>query len=100
MRLATFEVNGRPTYGAVTGSGVIDLGRRLKKYPALVDLIGAQAMGEARAAATGTADHALDAVTFLPPLPGSEKIICVGINYADRNAEYKDNRQASKYPNL
>jgi len=100
MRLATFEVNGRPTYGAVTDSGVIDLGRRLKKYPALVDLIGAHAMGEARAAATGTAEHALDAVTFLPPLPGGEKIICVGINYADRNAEYKDNRQASKYPNL
>jgi len=100
MRLATFEVDGRPTYGAVTDGGVIDLGRRLKKYQGLVDVIAAQAIGEARAAATGTADHALDAVTFLPPLPGGEKIICVGINYADRNAEYKDNRQASKYPNL
>src|SRR5262245_38068176 len=100
MRLATFEVDGRPTYGAVTDGGVIDLGRRLKKYPGLVDVIAAQAIGEARAAATGTADHALDAVTFLTPLPGGEKIICVGINYADRNAEYKDNRQQSKYPNL
>src|SRR5215813_10566552 len=100
MRLATFDVNGRSSYGAVTDGGVIDLGRRLKKYPGLVDMIAAQAIGEARAAATGTADHALDAVTFLPPLPGGEKIICVGINYADRNAEYGDNRQQSKYPNL
>jgi 2-keto-4-pentenoate hydratase/2-oxohepta-3-ene-1,7-dioic acid hydratase in catechol pathway len=100
MRLATFEAKGRTSYGAVTDSGVIDLGRKLKKYPALVDLIRAQALDEARKAATGKADHALADVTLLPPLPGGEKIICVGINYADRNAEYNDNRQQSKYPNL
>jgi 2-keto-4-pentenoate hydratase/2-oxohepta-3-ene-1,7-dioic acid hydratase in catechol pathway len=104
MRLATYEVNGRVSYGAVTGSGVVDLGRKLKA-PTLLDLIRAQAIGaagagEVRAAATAKADHALNDITLLPPLPGAEKIICVGINYADRNAEYKDNRQASKYPNL
>ncbi|MFL5070023.1 MAG: fumarylacetoacetate hydrolase family protein, partial [Xanthobacteraceae bacterium] len=59
-----------------------------------------QAFDEARQAATGKADHALADVTLLPPVPGGEKIICVGINYADRNAEYADNRQQSKYPNL
>ncbi|MFL5085119.1 MAG: fumarylacetoacetate hydrolase family protein [Xanthobacteraceae bacterium] len=100
MRLATFSVNGRISYGAVTDAGVVDLGRRLTKYPALVDLIRADALGEAQRAATTQADHALADVEFLPPLPGAEKIICVGINYADRNAEYADNRQQSKYPNL
>jgi 2-keto-4-pentenoate hydratase/2-oxohepta-3-ene-1,7-dioic acid hydratase in catechol pathway len=101
MRLATFRVNGRTSYGAVTGNGVIDLGRRLQgKYPTLIDLIRADAIGEARNAAAGAADHALNDIAYLPPVPGAEKIICVGINYADRNAEYKDNRQASKYPNL
>jgi 2-keto-4-pentenoate hydratase/2-oxohepta-3-ene-1,7-dioic acid hydratase in catechol pathway len=104
MRLATYEVNGRVSYGAVTGSGVVDLGRKLKA-PTLLDLIRAQAtgaadVGEVRAAATTKADLALNDITLLPPLPGAEKIICVGINYADRNAEYKDSRQASKYPNL
>jgi 2-keto-4-pentenoate hydratase/2-oxohepta-3-ene-1,7-dioic acid hydratase in catechol pathway len=98
MRLATFSVNGRTSYGAVTHNGIVDLGRKLK-YPTLLDLIRAGAIGEARAAA-GPADHALDAVTLLPPVPGAEKIICVGINYADRNAEYADNRQQGKYPNL
>ncbi|MFL5102000.1 MAG: fumarylacetoacetate hydrolase family protein [Xanthobacteraceae bacterium] len=100
MRLATFSVNGRISYGAVTDAGVVDLGRRLTKYPALVDLIRADALGEAQRGATTQADHALADVEFLPPLPGAEKIICVGINYADRNAEYADNRQQSKYPNL
>jgi 2-keto-4-pentenoate hydratase/2-oxohepta-3-ene-1,7-dioic acid hydratase in catechol pathway len=100
MRLATFAVNGRVSYGAVTDAGIVDLGRRLTKYPALVDLIRADALGEAQRAATAKPDHALSDVEFRPPLPGGEKIICVGINYADRNAEYGDNRQQSKYPNL
>src|SRR5215510_2229296 len=100
MRLATFAVKGRTSYGAVTAAGLVDLGRRLTKYPALVDLIRADALGEAQRAATDKPDHALGDVELRPPLPGGEKIICVGINYADRNAEYKDNRQQSKYPNL
>jgi 2-keto-4-pentenoate hydratase/2-oxohepta-3-ene-1,7-dioic acid hydratase in catechol pathway len=100
MHLATFRANGRVSYGAVTGNGIVDLGRKLTKYPTLLDLIRADAIDEARAAATGSADHALKDVKLLPPVPGAEKIICVGINYADRNAEYADNRQQGKYPNL
>jgi 2-keto-4-pentenoate hydratase/2-oxohepta-3-ene-1,7-dioic acid hydratase in catechol pathway len=101
MRLATFLANGRASYGAVTARGVIDLGRRLgERYPALIDLIRADALGEARAAVTGADDYALNDIVLLPPVQGAEKIICVGINYADRNAEYNDNRQQSKYPNL
>jgi 2-keto-4-pentenoate hydratase/2-oxohepta-3-ene-1,7-dioic acid hydratase in catechol pathway len=99
MHLATFCVNGRISYGAVTGTSLVDLGRKLK-YPSLIELIRADAVAEARAAATGSADHALNEVTLLPPVPGAEKIICVGINYADRNAEYAPGREQGKYPNL
>ena len=35
-------------------------------------------------------DHPLDAITWQPPIPSPEKIICIGVNYPDRNAEYKD----------
>src|SRR3954468_8095207 len=90
MRLATFQVNGRTSYGAVTDSGVVDLARKLK-HPTLVDVLRAQAVGEAPKAATGGADHALKDVVLEPPVPNAEKIICIGINYADRNAEYNDN---------
>jgi 2-keto-4-pentenoate hydratase/2-oxohepta-3-ene-1,7-dioic acid hydratase in catechol pathway len=100
MKLASFKANGRAGYGAVTGSGIIDLGRRLPKYPALIDLMRAGALAEARAAAAGTADFQVSDVEMLPPIPSPDKNICVGINYPDRNAEYKDGREAPKYPNL
>ena len=101
MRLASFKVKGRSSYGAVTDGGIIDLARKLPKYPTLLDVFRAQAVGEARAAATGQADHQLADVEMLPPILGPEKIICVGINYPERATEYKDRAAvAPKYPNL
>jgi 2-keto-4-pentenoate hydratase/2-oxohepta-3-ene-1,7-dioic acid hydratase in catechol pathway len=100
MRLASFRVNGRTSYGAVTDGGIIDLGRKLSKYPTLLDLFRAQAVGEAGAAAKGPADHQVKDVEMLPPILAPDKNICVGINYPDRSAEYKDAREAPKYPNL
>jgi 2-keto-4-pentenoate hydratase/2-oxohepta-3-ene-1,7-dioic acid hydratase in catechol pathway len=101
MRLASFKVNGRPSYGAVTDGGIIDLGRRLAKFPTLLDVFRSQAIGEARAAVTGPGDHRLADVELLPPLPAPEKIICVGINYPERATEYKDRAaEQPKYPNL
>jgi 2-keto-4-pentenoate hydratase/2-oxohepta-3-ene-1,7-dioic acid hydratase in catechol pathway len=100
MRLARFSVNGRTSYGAVTGAGIVDLGRRLPKYPSLLDVFRAQAIAEARAVANAAADYQIKDVEMLPPIVMPEKNICVGINYPDRSAEYKDSREAPKYPNL
>jgi 2-keto-4-pentenoate hydratase/2-oxohepta-3-ene-1,7-dioic acid hydratase in catechol pathway len=99
MRLLTFKANGRTGYGAVSGDGVVDLSRKLK-YPTLLDVFRAGAIGEARGAAQAPADLALKDLDVLPPLLGPEKIICVGINYPERSAEYKDGREPPKYPNL
>ena len=102
LRLASFKAGGRVSYGAVIGEGIVDLGKKLTKYPTLLDVFRAQAVGEARAAAAGAADYPLKDVTMLPPIPAPEKIICVGINYPDRGAEYKGGavRPPQKYPNL
>src|SRR5712672_4534547 len=100
MKLASFKANGRTSYGAVTDSGIIDLGRKLSKYGTLLDLFRAGAIGEAKTAATGPADHQLKDVQMLPPILTPDKNICVGINYPDRAAEYKDGKDAPKYPNL
>ena len=51
-------------------------------------------------AARHSPDFALDAVTWQPPIPAPEKIICIGVNYPDRNAEYKDGQDAPKYPSM
>jgi 2-keto-4-pentenoate hydratase/2-oxohepta-3-ene-1,7-dioic acid hydratase in catechol pathway len=100
MKLASFKANGRVSYGAVTGTGIIDLGRKLPKYATLLDVFRAQAIAEARAAATGQPDHQIKDVEMLPPVLAPDKIICVGINYPERSAEYKDGKEPPKYPNL
>ncbi len=100
MKLASFKADGRSSYGAVTGNGIIDLGRKLPKYATLLDLFRAGAIGEARAPASGQPDYQVKDVEMLPPILAPDKIICVGINYPERSAEYKDGREAPKYPNL
>jgi 2-keto-4-pentenoate hydratase/2-oxohepta-3-ene-1,7-dioic acid hydratase in catechol pathway len=101
-RLATFSVNGAPKYGAVIDGGIVDLSARFaKNYPTLREVIAAGAlMRLADEAARHSPDFGLDAVTWQPPIPSPEKIICIGVNYPDRNAEYKDGQDAPKYPSM
>jgi 2-keto-4-pentenoate hydratase/2-oxohepta-3-ene-1,7-dioic acid hydratase in catechol pathway len=101
-RLATFAVNGSPKYGAVVDDGIVDLSATFaKEYPTLREAVAAGALMKlAEAAARRSPDFALDAVTWLPPIPAPEKIICIGVNYPDRNAEYKDGQDAPKYPSM
>ena len=42
----------------------------------------------------------LEEIDFLPTITNPEKIICIGVNYADRNAEYKDGSEPPKYPSV
>jgi 2-keto-4-pentenoate hydratase/2-oxohepta-3-ene-1,7-dioic acid hydratase in catechol pathway len=42
----------------------------------------------------------VDGVTLLPPILNPGKILCVGVNYPERNAEYKDGSELPKYPSL
>ncbi len=102
-RLTSFKIHGRASFGAVIETGIIDLGGRLGgRYPSLLALIRAGEAGlkDSRAALTAWADYQLSEVEFLPPVLAPEKIICVGINYPERAAEYKDGREKPKYPNL
>lgn len=101
-RLATYAVNGSVRYGLATDKGVVDLSARFAKdYPTLREVIAAGALTRLVETAAGLSpDHGLDALTWLPPIPSPEKIICIGVNYPDRNAEYKDGQDAPKYPSM
>lgn len=101
-RLATFTANGATRYGAVTDTGIVDLSARFGQiFPTLREVIAADAqMKLADEAAARSPDVALDAVTWQPPIPAPEKIICIGVNYPDRNAEYKDGKDAPPYPSM
>src|SRR5579859_3896584 len=101
-RIATFAVDGAAKYGVVTDRGIVDLSARLAKdFPTLREVIACGSLHRfAEEAERHPADYALDAVTWLPPIPAPEKIICIGVNYPDRNAEYKDGSDAPKYPSM
>ncbi|MGY3622934.1 2-keto-4-pentenoate hydratase/2-oxohepta-3-ene-1,7-dioic acid hydratase in catechol pathway [Bradyrhizobium sp. USDA 10063] len=101
-RLATYSIDGVTRYGALTDSGIVDLSARFaKEFPTLREAVAAGALLRlVDDAARRAPDHARDAVTWLPPIPAPEKIICIGVNYPDRNAEYKDGSDAPKYPSM
>jgi 2-keto-4-pentenoate hydratase/2-oxohepta-3-ene-1,7-dioic acid hydratase in catechol pathway len=101
-RLATYSVKGATKYGAVVDGGLVDLSaRHAKGYPTLREVIAAGKLASlAEEAAGRTPDHALGDIIWLPPVPAPEKIICIGVNYPDRNAEYKDGQDAPKYPSM
>lgn len=101
-RLLTFAARGRTRYGAVVGDGVVDLSARHgAEWPSLGHVVEAQALRRLADEADGLPrDFGLDDITFEIPLPAPEKIICVGVNYPDRNEEYKDGQAAPGNPSL
>jgi 2-keto-4-pentenoate hydratase/2-oxohepta-3-ene-1,7-dioic acid hydratase in catechol pathway len=100
LKIATFTAGGRTSYGVVVGDGIFDPAGKLP-YVSLLDVLRAGALGEVRKAADGTkATVALKDVTLLPPVLGPEKILCIGVNYANRNEEYKDGSEQPKYPSM
>ena len=87
MKLASFSVGSRASYGAVTDAGIVDLGARLR-YADLRALLTAGALDEARRSVAGAKpDHALKDVTLLPVIPNPDKIVCVGLNYDEHRVE-------------
>ncbi|MFA5914211.1 MAG: fumarylacetoacetate hydrolase family protein [Burkholderiales bacterium] len=102
MKLLSFEIAGQQRFGAVVGDGVIDLTGRLgAEIVTLRALLEANLVGRAAELAAGSEpDFALAAMKFLTPIPFPEKILCVGVNYGNRNAEYKDGSDLPKWPSL
>ncbi len=101
MKFLSFETDGRATWGAVVDDGVVDMGSRHADLPDLRAAIRADRLAAlADEAAAASAERALEDIRFLPTIPNPEKIICIGVNYANRNEEYKDGAAAPKYPSV
>jgi len=100
MRFASYKLHGRPSFGAVVGDGVVDLRSRLSRYSTLLEVFRAQALDQAKASSAGVRpDAPLAEAELLPPLAAPEKILCVGINYANRGQDYNLS-EAPKYPSM
>lgn len=95
FKLATYSVNKDRFYGAVTNDGLIALSPHFPQWPTLREAIESEAIEKLASATDGLeVSHAMDSVQFEIPVPSPEKIICVGVNFPDRNAEYKDGKAA------
>ena len=105
MKLASYKVRGRGSFGAVIGEGslegVVDLKTRLApQFISVLDLLREGGLAIARDVVHGVrADFPLREIEFLPPVLAPEKILGIGINYANRNADYGE-AETPQYPSL
>jgi 2-keto-4-pentenoate hydratase/2-oxohepta-3-ene-1,7-dioic acid hydratase in catechol pathway len=95
VRFATFTAGGQQFYGVAVDGGMIALSHAFPQWPSLRAVIAAGGLHDlARAAAGRAVTHAGGTFRWDIPVPDAEKIICVGVNFPDRNAEYKDGQEA------
>src|SRR5262249_52767397 len=94
MRLVTFEQHGSSRVGAVRGNAghleVVDLCSIDASLPITLKSLlesGAGALARAAEAAASGVGVPLTSVTVKPPIVDPQKIICIGLNYADHAAE-------------
>jgi len=99
MRYATYRSNDSIFYGAVTDEGMIALSPELPQWPTLLDVIQAGALDQLEALASGKSVTHTD-FQFEMVIPNAPRILCVGVNFPDRNAEYKDGSEQPKYMSL
>ena len=97
--LISFLHNNAARFGRLDGETVTDLTASFDgRFASLSDAANAGALAELYAA--DGASVALADVTLTAPLQSPGKIICVGVNFPDRNAEYKDGQSAPANPSL
>ena len=102
MKFVSVEFKGTENYGILTEEGIINLSPIFNhKYSKMKDILEAQAFPELiKAAKIMSPDLQMADITMLCPVTNPEKIICVGVNYNNRNAEYKDNSNDPKFPSI
>jgi len=99
MKFATYTSDGETFYGAVTDDGMIALNSACPEWPTLLDVIQADGLDVLEKAAKGKAVSHTD-FEYEMVLPNARRILCVGVNFPDRNAEYKDGSEQPKFMSL
>lgn len=99
MRFLTFNHAGKESWGVITDIGVIDLGNLVGG--SLLEVLQNNKIEAMKKLANALeVDYKAEDIEFLPPISNPGKIACVGVNYANRNAEYKDGSDDPKFPSL
>lgn len=99
LRFLLRDSETRPRIGILLEDGIVEL----HAFPTMEALLATpNAMEAARSAidGAGALRTPLSSVRLLPPLTAPQKIWCIGVNYKERNEEYKDNSELPRYPSL
>ncbi len=98
MRFLSFSADGKDSFGAVSGDGVVTLNAKVGR-PSLAAALAADGVEALRRAAHGaTPDRKLADIKFLPVIPQPNKILCAGVNYRAHAAE--ESRELPKQPSM
>ncbi|MCR9125368.1 MAG: fumarylacetoacetate hydrolase family protein [Rhodobacteraceae bacterium] len=101
MRFATYTAARRQFYGACLPGGMVALSPDFPEWRTLREVIAAGALDVlAETARDREVTHPEGSFRWNIPVPDPEKIICVGVNFPDRNAEYKDGTNLPPHPSL
>ncbi|MEM7260169.1 MAG: fumarylacetoacetate hydrolase family protein, partial [Pseudomonadota bacterium] len=99
MRFATYTADETTFYGAATHEGMIALSPEFTQWPTLLDVVRANGFDQLEAAAAkGSVTHT--SFRYEMVMPNAPRILCVGVNFPDRNAEYKDGSAQPQYMSL
>ncbi|CEF40719.1 fumarylacetoacetate hydrolase family protein [Acetobacter senegalensis] len=100
-KFLTFSYENVTRYGLLHDRGITDLSRLYgDRWPGLREVIEAGALNELATSAPRLADFREEDIRYEIPVTNPEKIICVGVNFPDRNEEYKDGQAAPSNPSL
>ncbi|WP_127115464.1 fumarylacetoacetate hydrolase family protein [Shimia sediminis] len=101
MKFATVRAGDAQLYGVIVEGGFIDLSDSFPQWSGLRDVIEADALSELAAASEKKpVSHPDGDFSYDLPIPEAARILCVGVNFPDRNAEYRDGSAQPKYMSL
>jgi 2-keto-4-pentenoate hydratase/2-oxohepta-3-ene-1,7-dioic acid hydratase in catechol pathway len=102
VKLAKLDRDGQAIWASVDERGAVDLTPILGSDPGSIrdQLLPDSLARLSDFARTAQPDIDPDNLAYEPCLPEPRKIVCVGVNYHNRNEEYRDGSELPKYPSL
>jgi len=88
MKLVSFvKPDGEKSYGVISGEGIVDLASRIEGACTLRQFLQTGGFKGTAALADEPPDFALSDIDFAPVIPDPDKVICIGLNYAEHVRE-------------
>jgi len=102
LKLLNFRAGRRQSFGAIGARGILDLGARLRGgVTDITSFLRSELVERGRVMVdTDQSDYALNDVELLIPAGRCTRFFCIGVNYPERNEEYRDGVERAKYPSV